>query len=134
MKPCSVAGWRHDPAYTVAFPACMNPTNDICFTGMPGSCIASTVHADHLAGDVTRAFGDQERTGVSDILCRSGTADRGELRIFLHGPTEEASPFGFAEHRRVDETRGMVLTVIPLGPSSSASALVKPISPAFDVT
>ena len=29
-KPCSVAGWRQEPEYTVTLPACMKPTRDIC--------------------------------------------------------------------------------------------------------
>ena len=41
-----MAGCRHDPAYTVAFPACMNPTSDICFIGTTTALVDRSLTED----------------------------------------------------------------------------------------
>ena len=49
-------------------------------------------------------------------------------------PLKRPSAIAFSSIGVTTMPGGMVLTVIPLGPSSSAKAFVNPINPAFELT
>ena len=104
-------------------------------TSSRSSGVAPAVDADDLAGDVARprrAPGTRRRRRCPRAA-RPGapaSARRGSRRPRRAGPW-------LSDRRSIGVSMnpgGIVLTVMPFGPSSSASALVNPITPALDAT
>ena len=97
-----------------------------------GSRVPPSVDPDDLARDVARLVADEERAGGGDVLGAPDPAHGRALLVRLHAVAEQAADF-----RSIGVSMnpgGIVFTVMPFGPNSSASALVRPITPAFDAT
>ena len=121
---------------------CRPPTPPGCWPSTPSSSVprrpvrsaasaiasgvSSTVHAEDLTGDVTGLLGDQERARRGDVLGPAHATYRCHRRRLLdvHEPRSSAlRSIGVSM-----KPGGIALTVIPLGPYSSARDFVNPLT------